>query len=93
MKKRFAGLLAAAMLAATLVGCGGGGAEETTAANTAAEAGAEEGTGTSDGSGDSVEGKKLLFFAFQNRYYRLRVICSHSRRFLFLLYPYIHLFQ
>ncbi len=66
MKKRFAGLLAAAMLAATLVGCGGGGAEETTAANTAAEAGAEEGTGTSDGSGDSVEGKKLLFFAFQN---------------------------
>ena len=62
MKKRFAGLLAAAMLAATLVGCGGGGAEETTAANT----GAEEGTGTSDGSGDSVEGKKLLFFAFQN---------------------------
>ena len=56
MKKRFVGLLAAGMLAATLAGCGGS-TEETTAANAAAGTTAEEGAETSGENTDSPEGK------------------------------------
>ena len=71
MKKRIAGLLAVAMMAASLAACGSS-AEETTAAAAETEAAAEAETEAAGeeaaeaGGEDSVEGKKLLFFAFQN---------------------------
>ena len=65
MKRRFMGLLTAAALVASLAGCGGSTEE---AATTAATAGgtSTETSGETSGGEDSLEGKKLLFFAFQN---------------------------
>ena len=65
MKRRFMGLLVAATLAVSLVGCGGGSTEETTTA-AATQEGSTEASGETSQGEDSLEGKKLLFFAFQN---------------------------